>query len=193
MIYRKKEVIKIGEGKIADTKKKYTIGILVSILIGVFLCLLPILVIGPSKFFSGSYGMLYEITAIIALIMAFTVFLSARMKYNPDPLLIGCKEIEDMIIKTIREKKGSINCNPLFNHKELYELLLKNESANYYGAEDSVSDIRDPNQITITRTSDNSVTIDSYEEIDDYLSGKKDFTDMSEDAQSTYLEEYDDD
>ena len=192
MIYKKSEVIEIGEDKIADTKKKYTIGIWLSILFGFFFLLLPALVFGNTAFFSSSYGLLYEMLFGIAIFMSIVTFSQKRITYNPDPLLIGCKEIESMIIKIIKEKK-TINCTSLFKHKELYELLLRSESVNYYGAEDSIVEGEDPNQITITRTSDNSVTIDSYEEVDDYLSGKKDFTDMSEDAQSTYLEEYEDD
>ena len=105
-----------------------------------------------------------------------------------DPLRLGCNHLQAEINNKVK--------HPKFKSEELYNLLKESEEVDYYYKEAECI-IRYSNNNKVFNISkrqlENKHPQEPFEEIEEYLNGKKEFHEMSDEAQDEFLEDYDGD
>ncbi len=184
--YRKREVINVGKKRIRKIR---------SILIP-FSCLLAPASIVLLVLYFVEYPTNQSLVSAGVVLLCLAVGFIIGAIFTNDPLKEGTIHIRNLINQYFRDENSKVKdkiMTPKFRAEELYTLLIKNVEVEYY-------DIReyDVTPLGMTATNKNYESTSSeedrdiYDEIDDYLSGKIEYDDMSEDAKIVYEEELED-
>ena len=210
MIYQRKEVIKKGENRIKRVKRILLISAIIVLAAFYLGCMAPFLIIVSinNKTFETDSGLYiaFFVVAIFYHTFAFVLYYLSILKR--EPLIEGIKQYEKEIKKAVKLKNDEYRNNhsnkkdcysTKFNKDELLALLQKEESADYYGIDDIVfmngmNKPRDKYSIHV-KPSNTSIEEEKTieEEIDEYLNGERDFSDLSDEAEVFYFENIDDD
>ena len=203
MIYKREIVKQLGRDYCTARIVVFTIGIIVPIVF-VTSILLCIHFLGGVNLFENSgtivaFGfMIFFMAVVPSGIFAF--LLIRHFKRFKDPLFAGCQVYANYAKMELANKnKSSKKYRSLFNSDQLYQLLQKEETVEYYGPSQTtllpkivLRQSSSSNHMSSGKNKQNS-NEDPDEEIEEYLNGKRDINKMSSKALDVFFEDYDGD
>lgn len=210
MIYQRKTAIEKGEKRIKNIRKWLFISAIIVLAVFYLGFMAPflIIVILNNKTFETDSGLYiaFFITAILYHTFSFILYYLSILKR--EPLMEGAKQYEKEIKKAVWLKNYEYRTNhphdnsyysSKYSKDELLDLLRNKEEVEYYGIEDIifVKEFNEPKEKSNIQvgslSSSNKEEKTVEEEIDEYLNGEREFSDLSDETEVFYFENIDDD
>ena len=204
MIYQRKTAIEKGEKRIKNIRKWLFFSAIIVLAVFYLGFMAPFLIIVflNNKTFETDSGLYIAFFATAILYHTFSFIFYYLSILKREPLMEGVKQYEKEI-KNYEYRKNHPHDNSYYSSKyskdELLDLLRNKEEVEYYGIEDIifVKEFNKPKEKSNIQvgslSSSNKEEKTVEEEIDEYLNGEREFSDLSDEAEVFYFENIDDD